>query len=151
MKTLKTNEILNWYSLIKDVSIGQVESARDRRSLLNTAVAMKGVCDQFESLQKMAVDKHKGVKHDELIGKYQQWQDEERDGKEITLTVEERNEVAKYVSDLTRSINECLDDDVKKEHTLDLRAISEESFDQFIVGQPWSIELIMKLQDLLTK
>lgn len=150
MKKVKINEILFHYELIKDASIYQVQSADDRRSLLKNAFVLKGVIDSFEALKQEAINKHKGKDHDEIVGKFNQWRDAERDGKEITLTPDERNKIAKYVRDFESAVSECLAEDFKKEHELEIRTISEDSFDQFIADKPWTIGQIMTLHDFMT-
>ena len=76
-----------------------------------------------------------------------EWQ---QNGDKCTLTDDEKRAVNAYFDHYGKELSDCIDEEAKKEHELDIRTITEAAFGALMdANEGWSVEQIMKVQDAL--
>lgn len=148
MKTLKTIDCVVVYNLLKGASLGKMES-KNKFAVIKSIKELKTIAEDFEAFRTDAAEKLRGENHDEMQQKAVDWQQK---GDKCTLTDDEKREVNAYFDRYGKELSDCINEEAEKEHELDIRTITEEAFGALMdANESWSVEQIMKVQEVMTE
>lgn len=141
----KTNEIVNAYALLKDAKSSKMEDA-DRFKVVKALRQIKKIAEDFEDFRNDAMEQLKGEKHDEMLEKAKQWQNE---GQNTSLTEKERIAINEYFDEYNKKVTDCLKDELEKTHTLDYETLSDDAFSKLIATNDWTLGQIEQISTIL--
>ena len=81
-----------------------------------------------------------------MAEKAQQWQ---KEGEKTTLTATERAEINQFFADYQIEVDKCLNDEVNKEHELELTKLTAEEFTSLCDGNDWTAGQMLELMDII--
>lgn len=138
-KTLKTEEILKSYDLLKDVNYQKLEDA-DKVKTWKIVRLLKPVATQYEETRQDAVKSLIPENFNTNLQKAQEYERQKQAGSaELSMTEEEYKaflaEFQKYNTLLSDALKEHLD----KEHELEFEPLSEDVLGLLVVTNNWSL------------
>lgn len=141
MKTLKTSEIVAAYAVIGGAKINKIVSADDKYTILMNLRKLKEVNDAYKAFYEDAIKALQGEKHDEMVAL----------ANKPERTAEESKAVNDYFAKFNADIEKSVKPEYDKTHELDLKAISNESFEQLIKDErnAWTAEQTLIAMDIL--
>jgi len=145
MKKVTTKQISEVYAKLADAKITKMEDA-DKFKVIKALKQLKSIATAYEDFKKDAGEKLKGEEHDKMIEKAQKWQNE---GKDTTLTEEEKIAVNKYFSEYNDKISSCLKEEAAKENELTFEALTEEAFGRLMTSNDWTLSEITSIEEIL--
>lgn len=147
MKTIKTADCVSAYNVLKDSSLGKMSGA-DKINIIKTIKSIKSIAEDFINFRTDAAERLRGENHDELVKLATKWQ---REG-DSALTYEEKSTVDFYFSKYGTELKQCLDEELNKEHEVDVRTISEDAYGLLLeANDKWSVEQIIAVENLLVE
>ncbi|MCF0185660.1 MAG: hypothetical protein HUJ98_04120 [Bacteroidaceae bacterium] len=136
---------LQIYPLLKEAKLTKITSREDKISIIRSLGLMKCEIEKYEEYQELGLEKLKKENHEELRQKALVWTEQEKNGKEITLSLEEQKSLSEYFSAYAKDVNEYM-----KQYPQDIEIIvdkiSEQSFGELIDSNDWTTsqcELLM--------
>lgn len=144
MKKLKTSEIVSVYQLLNLANLNGLDGAA-KIAVVRTIKAMKPVAVEFDEFRKSALEKLKGENNEAMVELAQKWQSDEN-----ALTDEQKKEVNEYFMSYNKQVNECLIEEAGKEHEVDVKTLTGESFERIVGNNDWNAEQIMQMEVVLS-
>lgn len=139
---LKTSEIVVVYKLLSDAKLTKMESS-DKFKVIKAMRAMRPTSDEWNEFLKTVDEKLKKDNHDEIIEKARKWQ---QDGENTTLTNDEKVEINTYLVNFEKEKQDCINDELKKNVTLEFEKLSESAFEKLMDSNDWKVNEILELE-----
>lgn len=147
MKSIKTADCVSAYNTLKEANLGKMAGA-DKINVIKTIKAVKGIAEDFISFRKDAAERLRGENHDAMTHKAAEWQ---KSGDEA-LTEDEKVAVNEYFTKYGEELKQCLEEELTKEHVVDVRTICEAAFGLLLeANDRWSVEQIIDIEGLLVE
>ena len=145
MKTIKTADCVSAYNILKDSSLGKMSGA-DKINVIKTIKSIKGVAEDFIAFRTDASERLRGDNHDEMTAKATKWQTDGDDA----LTYDEKVAVNGYFNKYGEELKQCVDEELNREHEVDVRTIAEDAFCLLLeANDNLSAEQALSLHDML--
>lgn len=141
--TKKTEKIVALYNVLKDAKITKMEDA-DKYAIIKILRKFRATAETFETNQKDAQERLKPENWDEVIAKAQQWQ---KEGKETTLTEEERADINKTILTYENSVRECIVEELDAEVEVDFPLLSEAAYEKLLASNDWDMKTALLIAD----
>ena len=132
---MKTETILSLYTLLNTAKLTNLDDT-DKINIIKFVRKIKPVYTQFEDAKNDALEKAKGEDHNKYIQMLQQWQ---REGKETTLSEEDRISVNTYFGNYEKLVTETLKDILEKEVEIEFDKLSEDGFTKLMASNDWNV------------
>ena len=142
---LKTSEIIGVYAILKDAKLTKMEST-DKFKVVKMMRPMQGVAEEWDKFMENVDKKLQKENHEEIIEKAKKWNSE---GENTTLTNDEKAEINKYLIEFQKEKNECIKEEVEKEHEIEFTKINENAFEKLVDSNDWSVNQILLLESLI--
>ena len=151
---MKTEKIVNAYSLINPAKLSKMEDA-DKFKVIKAIRAMKPIAESFEGFIKDAREKLKDEKSEEMQERANKWNEKHGETKRNSdIPAEDLKEleaINAYFAKYGTKVNECVKEEADKEHELSFDKLTEDAFCKFIASNDFDVKSIVELQDTLTQ
>lgn len=142
---MKTVDALDLYRILISAKLPKL-SDNGQIKLIKLCNNLKKVIVPLEDFEKDAKEQLKDELFDEMSEKARQWQTE---GENTTLSETEKKELNKYFADYNNRVNECLSEELNKEHDVTVETLSNTAFEQLLSANEFDIRSAMKLSEYL--
>ena len=148
---MNTLEITTAFELLKKAKLTKLEE-KDKFIVIKVCRALKPIYTDYQDFIKDAQEKLKGDEFDTNLTEYQNIQ---KNHPTLNLSELSAEEAAKlksltdFFNEYNKSLNKCLSSEATKNHNLDYEKLSENAFSMFINSNDYTVEEILKLQDVL--
>lgn len=142
---MKTVLIIAAYNTLTGSKLTKM-SGEGKIKVVKIIKAMKPIATDYEDFRKDALERLKPEGFDAMAEKAQQWQ---KEGDKTTLTATERAEINQFFADYQTDVDKCLNDEVNKEHELELTKLTAEEFTSLCDGNDWTAGQMLELMDII--
>jgi hypothetical protein len=142
---MKTNSIVSVFNLLNSAKINKVNDS-GKIKIIKAVRQMKPIANGFDELLNDARERLKGEEHEEMSEKAGRWQME---GDTVDLTDEEKIAINNYFIAYSNRIDECIKEEVDREHELTFTKLTEEEFEGLISSNDWDVKTIMEVQEII--
>lgn len=142
---MKLEKIISAYAILKPSKMTKLE-IKGKSKILKIMRVMRPTCDEWNSFVQTVDENIKKDNHDEIIEKVKKWQLE---GENTTLSENERIEINKYLIEYQRDKEICINDELKKEISLEYEKLNESEFEQLVDSNDWKVEEILLLEEVI--
>ena len=136
---MKTIGVVQVYNLLNSAKLTKMDDS-DKFLVIKIMRVLKPIATNYSDAVKDAQDKLKGSDFEEMQKKAQDFD---------KLSNEEKIALNKYFEKYQNDVEKCLKEEAEKENKLKVEKIKEDAFGKFIASNDFTIEQIMKLQDIL--
>lgn len=138
-KTVKTQDVVNGYAILKTVKIGKLDKA-DQFKVIRNARALKPVATAFDDFVTDARERLKPEGFDEIIEKSQRFK---------TLSDEERADVNVAIMKHNKEVEDCVRAEAEKEVEIEMpETLSEAALSGIVTENNLDVQSMMLLMDL---
>lgn len=143
--TMKTVDALDLYRILISAKLPKL-SDNGQIKLIRLCNNLKKITAPLEDFEKDARERLKDELFDTMSEKARQWQTE---GENTTLSETEKEELNKYFADYANRVNECLFEELDKEHDVMIETLSDTAFEQLLSANEFNVRAAMKLSEHL--
>lgn len=148
MKTIKTADCVSAYNLLREANLGKMPGIA-KIGVIKTIKAIKGIAEEFMAFREDAESRLRSQDHDKMVEMANEWRTM---GDGCSLSEEDKMKVNVYFTTLSKELEECLAEEISKEHEIDVRTISEDAFSLMLeANDGWSVAQIIAIQDILVE
>lgn len=148
MKTIKTEKLVSVYALLKGAKLGNIEDEQ-KIKLVKSVKAIKKVATAFDDFKNDCLEAMKGAEHDDKVKQAQEWQQQEQEGKEVTLSIDERKALNEYFNKYQQLVTDAVKEEAGKDNEVDIRTITEDSLTKLATANDWTIEQIIEVEEIV--
>lgn len=147
---MKTRDIIEAMPLLQKAKLTKMKDS-DKFLVIKAMREIKKVNAEYDEFSKDVLDKCKGDNHDEMVEQAKKWNDEHQSNT-TAISEEERKLLAKlngYFAEYTASVDALKQKELDKEIVISYAKLNEESFGELIASNDFTVEEIMKLEEVL--
>lgn len=138
-KTVKTQDVVNGYAILKTVKIGKLDKA-DQFKVFRNARALKPVATAFDDFVTDARERLKPEGFDEIVEKSQRFK---------TLSDEERADVNVAIMKHNKEVEDCVRAEAEKEVEIEVpEGLGESALSTIATENNLDVQSMMLLMDL---
>lgn len=138
-KTLKTEDILNTYELLKNVDYQKLEDS-DKVKVWKAVRQLKPVADQYEDAQQDAVKNLVPEDFTDNLHKAQAYEQQRAAGaKELPMTEKDYKAFIVEFQKYNKLLTDALQEQKDKEHEIEYEPLTEDALGLLVVSNNWSL------------
>lgn len=138
-KTLKTEDILNTYELLKNVDYQKLEDS-DKVKVWKAVRQLKPVADQYEDAQQDAVKNLVPEDFTDNLRKAQAYEQQKAAGaKELPMTEKDYKAFIVEFQKYNKLLTDALQEQKDKEHEIEYEPLTEDALGLLVVSNNWSL------------
>lgn len=138
-KTLKTEDILNTYELLKNVDYQKLEDS-DKVKVWKAVRQLKPVADQYEDAQQDAVKNLVPEDFTDNLRKAQAYEQQRAAGaKELPMTEKDYKAFIVEFQKYNKLLTDALQEQKDKEHEIEYEPLTEDALGLLVVSNNWSL------------
>lgn len=142
---LVVKDVLGVYGRLDEAKMEKM-SGKAQVKLVKILRKLKGLITPFVEAEKDAREKLKGEDHAKMEEMAKKWNEE---GRNCTLTVEDRRKVLAYFDEYKKNVDESLKDEWEKEHEVELEKLTEEEFECLLESNEWNASTVSAIMDIV--
>jgi formate-dependent phosphoribosylglycinamide formyltransferase (GAR transformylase) len=142
---MRVADIKAAYEVIASAKLTKMND-EDKFLVIKATRAIKPIALDFDEFRRDAEERLKEDGHEEIIAKYRQWY---KEGENTSLTLEEREEVNRRLTEYRSRVEKCLSEELSREVTPEYKRLGEEAFEKFVASNDYDVKTIILLQDIL--
>lgn len=142
---LAVKDVIGVYGSLDAAHMGKM-SGKAQVKLVKIVRKLKGLVTPFVEAEKDAREKLKGEDHAKMEEMAKKWNEE---GRDCTLTVEDRKKVLAYFDEYKKNVDESLKDELEKEYDVELEKLTEEEFECLLESNEFTVNQIIAIEDLI--
>lgn len=142
---LVVKDVVDVYVRLDAANMGKM-SGKAQIKLVKIVRKLKGLVTPFFEAEKDAREKLKGEDHAKMEEMMKKWGEE---GRDCTLTVEDRRKVLAYFDEYKKNVDESLKDEWEKEHEVELEKLTEEEFERLLERNEWNASTVSAIMDIV--
>lgn len=142
---LAVKDVVDVYERLDAANMGKM-SGKAQVKLVKIVRKLKGLATPFVEAEKDAREKLKGEDHAKMEEMAKKWNEE---GRDCTLTVEDRKKVLSYFNEYKKNVDESLQDEWEKEYEVELEKLTEEEFECLLESNEWNASTVSAIMDIV--